>query len=79
MKTRLTQRLKELQSEYESGQKMLMDLENQRENLNQTLLRISGAVQVLQEEINNFSEPGDEIETLSNEQIESATVQAVNS
>jgi uncharacterized protein (DUF3084 family) len=49
MKERLEDRLNELRQEFESGQKMLADLENQRTNLQQTVLRISGAIQVLEE------------------------------
>jgi flagellar biosynthesis chaperone FliJ len=49
MKEKLEQRLQELRSEFESGQKMLADLDAQRNNLQQTVLRISGAIQVLEE------------------------------
>ncbi len=49
MKEQLEQRLTELKSEYQSGQKMLADLQTQQANLQQTLLRISGAMQVLEE------------------------------
>lgn len=49
MKEQLEQRLKGLKSEFESGQKMLADLETQQANLKTTLLRISGAIQVLEE------------------------------
>ena len=51
MKTQLQQRLQELQAEFEAGQKQLADLEQQRATLEQTLLRISGAIQVLEEEL----------------------------
>lgn len=49
MKEQLEQRLQELKTEFESGQKMLADLETQQANLKTTLLRISGAIQVLEE------------------------------
>lgn len=49
MKEKLEQRLTELKVEFESGQKMLADLETQQANLKTTLLRISGAIQVLEE------------------------------
>jgi len=55
METKLRQRLGELHAEYEKGQKTLHDLESQAANLRATLLRISGAVQVLQE---SLGEPG---------------------
>jgi septal ring factor EnvC (AmiA/AmiB activator) len=51
MKTHLEQRLKELKAEYETGQKMLAELENKMQNLKDTLLRISGAIQVIEQEI----------------------------
>ncbi len=56
MKAQLEKRLKELKNEYESGQKTLgkietalAELEVRKENLNETLLRISGAIEVLEE------------------------------
>jgi hypothetical protein len=51
MEERLEQRLKELKAEFETGQRMLADLEAKRLELEQTLLRISGAIQVLEEEL----------------------------
>lgn len=51
MREQLEKRLEELKAEFESGQKMLNELETKRENLRQTLLRISGAIQVLEEEL----------------------------
>lgn len=53
MKEQLEQRLKELKTEFESGQKVLADLEAKQANLRNTLLRISGAIQVLEEELGN--------------------------
>jgi DNA repair exonuclease SbcCD ATPase subunit len=49
MRGQLEQRLQQLKAEFETGQKMLTDLEQKRANLEQTLLRISGAIQVLEE------------------------------
>jgi predicted nuclease with TOPRIM domain len=49
MKERLQKRLQSLNTEYEAGQKMLAELEAKQANLRDTLLRISGAVQVLEE------------------------------
>lgn len=59
MKSKLEQRLKELQQEFDAGQKMMADLEAKQANLRDTLLRLSGAIQVLQEELANESEPVD--------------------
>jgi predicted nucleic acid-binding Zn-ribbon protein len=60
MKQQLEQRLQSLKSEFESGQKMLADLEAKQANLRDTLLRISGAIQVLEEELNNAPEVADD-------------------
>jgi len=51
MKRQLEQRLKELRAEYASGQKTLAELENKQMNLKNTLLRISNAIQALEEEL----------------------------
>jgi len=58
MKEQLEKRLKELKEEFELGQKMLIDLDARRSNLSESLLRISGAIQVLQEEINKSNGGG---------------------
>jgi hypothetical protein len=49
MKEQLNTRLQTLKQEYETGQKMLADAEIKRAELQNTLLRISGAIQVLEE------------------------------
>ncbi|MGH8479379.1 MAG: hypothetical protein ACREXK_07365 [Gammaproteobacteria bacterium] len=49
MKERLTQRLEELKSELKSGQEMEAELEGKLAQLRGTLLRISGAIQVIEE------------------------------
>jgi hypothetical protein len=51
MRTQLEQRLQELHSEYTAGQKVLAELEAKQLHLRETLLRISGAIQVLEEEL----------------------------
>lgn len=51
MREQLEQRLNELKAEFESGQQRLAEFENQAAQLRQTLLRISGAIQVLEEEL----------------------------
>ncbi len=49
MKTQLEQRLSALRSEFESGQKMLAEYHVKQTDLRETLWRISGAIQVLEE------------------------------
>jgi predicted nuclease with TOPRIM domain len=51
MRERLERRLAELRREYDAGQQALADLERQQAQLRDTMLRISGAVQVLEEEL----------------------------
>ena len=50
----ITQRLEKLQAEYNSGQQMLAELAAKQENLKSMLLRISGAIQVLEELLAEF-------------------------
>lgn len=45
----IQKRLDNLRSEFAAGQKMLTDLDAKRGSLTETLLRISGAIQVLEE------------------------------
>lgn len=49
MKSQLEARLTELKSEFDAGKNMLADLEKKRTDLEATMLRISGAIQVLEE------------------------------
>jgi predicted nuclease with TOPRIM domain len=54
----MAQRLGELRAEYRAGQKMLAELEAEQANLQQTLLRVSGAIQVLEELLDAPPEAG---------------------
>lgn len=54
MQKQLEERLLELKKEFESGQTMLLELEKQQSNIRETLLRISGAIQVLEEELKKY-------------------------
>ncbi len=59
MSAQLEQRLQQLKAEYEAGQKMLAELEAKQASVRETMLRISGAIQVLEEELARMEEqPG---------------------
>jgi predicted nuclease with TOPRIM domain len=49
MREQLQKRLDVLKNEFQTGQTRLRDLEQQGTQLRETLLRISGAIQVLEE------------------------------
>ena len=49
MKEQIEARINELKGQLEEGNKMIGDLETKRTNLMYTLLRINGAIQVLEE------------------------------
>lgn len=51
MQQQLESRLAELRAEFEKGQQRLKEIEVEASSLRDTLLRISGAIQVLQEEL----------------------------
>ena len=51
MQDQLERRLAALRTEYRSGQRALAELEDKQHELRDTLLRISGAIQVLEEEL----------------------------
>jgi len=49
VREQVEQRVSELKAEQQKGQQMLAELEAKQAELQQTLLRISGAIQVLEE------------------------------
>lgn len=49
MKKQIENRLKDLEKEYEKGQEKINTLDQEMTNLRASMLRISGAIQVLQE------------------------------
>lgn len=57
MKEQIEHRLQQLQHEFESGQQVLAELEQRQQNLRETLLRIGGAIQVLQELLQTTDTP----------------------
>ena len=52
MKQQMNRRLKELKSEFDSGQQVMTELEVKKAHTKSMLLRISGAIQVLEELLN---------------------------
>ena len=52
MREQVEQRLEKLKGEFENGQKVMTDLDFRRATVRDTLLRISGAIQILEEMLN---------------------------
>ena len=51
MKEKLERRLEELQNQFDSGRELLVEAEAKVFNIKESMLRISGAIQVLKEEL----------------------------
>ena len=63
--------MSDLKTEYEQGQKILFELNEKREKAVQSMLRISGAIQVLEELLAEEEEAqAEDLETKANEQPE---------
>jgi len=56
-RTLIEQRLGQLKREYDEGQKMMADWQSKMDNLEKTMLRISGAIQALEELLDQLPEP----------------------
>lgn len=61
--SQIKQRLVELRAEHEKGEKALAELNTRRTELEQTLLRIAGAIQVLEELLQGDNGPSAETKT----------------
>ena len=57
MEDQLRRRLEELKKEFETGQARLRELEQEQAYTRETLLRISGAIQVLEEALAEETKP----------------------
>jgi predicted nuclease with TOPRIM domain len=68
MKEQLEKRLEELKREYETGQGRLHELEAETAYVRETILRITGAIQVLQEMLGEEKQPDEAAEPLQAEQ-----------
>ena len=55
--TLISQRLAQLKQEYEEGQKMMAEWQSKMADLEKTMLRISGAIQALEELREQLPEP----------------------
>ena len=51
MREHLDKRLSELRTEFQSGERLMQELDERRAKLRDSLLRISGAITVLEEEL----------------------------
>jgi septation ring formation regulator EzrA len=65
MREQVEERLSSLQAEFKAGQEILTDLETRETNVRNTLVRISGAIQVLEELLNQEVSPRFSAETAS--------------
>lgn len=72
MKEQIEERLGILQAEFKSGQEILTDLEQKQVHVRNTLVRISGAIQVL-EELLNRDTPAPPLSDLAPELASAAT------
>ncbi|HSP77182.1 MAG TPA: hypothetical protein VLQ93_01540 [Myxococcaceae bacterium] len=59
MRETLEKRLNELKSELSAGESLLAELQTKQASLQQTMLRISGAIQVLEELLARETEAGE--------------------
>lgn len=59
LEKRLKERLETLRSEYRSGQEQLAALDTRRADLQNTMLRIAGAVQILEETLADAADKAD--------------------
>jgi predicted nuclease with TOPRIM domain len=64
MKEQLEERLNALKAEYETGQARLRELEAEANYVRETMLRISGAIQVIEEVLGKDRQPGESTEPL---------------
>ena len=65
MKDELLKKLESLKAEYQAGVRMLNEIQTREQNLRQTLLQISGAIQVLEELLGESKNVEQEINELT--------------
>jgi predicted nuclease with TOPRIM domain len=71
MQEQLQRRLEELKKEYETGQARLRELESETAYVRETMLRISGAIQVIQEILEKDEQQDDRVESVQTGQADS--------
>ncbi len=59
MRDQLNERLESLKADFERGKARLAQLEEEETQLRETMLRVSGAIQVLTEELTRQDEAGE--------------------
>lgn len=69
MREQIENRLRALVAEFKAGQEMLAELEARQSNLKMTLARISGAIQVLEELLNEEAPVGEPLKTVTDAEI----------
>ena len=77
MKQQLQTRLDELKQEFASGQQVLADLQTKQTEVQNTMLRLQGAIQVLEEELAKAESSTDETE-VPDEDVESPVAISTN-
>jgi predicted nuclease with TOPRIM domain len=70
MEDQLRRRLEELKKEFETGQARLRELESEQAYTRETLLRISGAIQVLEEALAHGVKPDEAATALDSPEAE---------
>lgn len=68
MKEQIETRLRSLTAEFKAGQDMFAELEARQSNLKITMARISGAIQVLEELLNEEPQTNEPLETAGTSQ-----------
>jgi predicted nuclease with TOPRIM domain len=71
MKEQIQSRLEELKREYETGQARLRELESETAYVRETMLRISGAIQVIQELLEKHEQQDEAVEPVQAGQVDS--------
>ena len=69
MREQIEARLQQLKSEFDSGKRLLADLDARQAEVSNALLRISGAIQVLEEELAKANDNSPESDDSDSEEL----------